>query len=232
MHRDGGVAASVLFVWGGMDIVMQYRGNIIRLYIEEYKVKRAMKRFILTVIILSATVLSAVAQNPSRREARREGAEQKAMAKRLAEMQDSLAYVEAMEAVDNMDFVFEANMLVFKRGGTARVYSNLNFVSVRGENALIQVSPITSGGGQNGVGGVTVDGRITNIERSTDKRGTTTLSINVMGRAISAVVTFTIPKGSNSVTVRISPNLNSNTITLYGVLLPRDQSNIFKGITL
>ncbi len=54
-----------------------------------------------------------------------------------------------------------------------------------------------------------------------------------MGRAISAVVTFTIPEGSNSASVRISPNLNSNTITLYGEILPREQSvNIFKGITL
>lgn len=182
-------------------------------------------------MLLSATVASAVAQNP-KREARRQAAEQRNLAKRLAEVQDSLSYVEAMSAIDSMDFVFEANMLVFKRGGTARVYSNLNFISVRGDKALVQVSPIVSGGGQNGVGGVTVDGRIINQERRVDKRGNTTFSINVMGRAISAVVTFTIPEGSNSASVRISPNLNSNTITLYGEILPREQSNIFKGITL
>lgn len=190
-----------------------------------------MKRFILIIMLLSATVASVVAQNP-KREARRQAAEQKNLAKRLAEVQDSLSYVEAMNAIDSMDFVFEANMLVFKRGGTARVYSNLNFISVRGDKALVQVSPIVSGGGQNGVGGVTVDGRIINQERRVDKRGNTTFSINVMGRAISAVVTFTIPEGSNSASVRISPNLNSNTITLYGEILPREQSNIFKGITL
>ena len=79
---------------------------------------------------------------------------------------------------------------------------------------------------------MTVDGRIINVERRVDKRGNTTLSINVMGRAISASVTFTIPKGGNNTSVRISPTLNSNTITLYGEIVPRDQSNIFKGITL
>lgn len=181
--------------------------------------------------MLTSAVSAAVAQDNGRA-ARRQAAEDRAMAKRMAEIQDSLSYVEAMNAIDSMDFVFEANMLVFKRGGTARVYSNLNFISVKGDQALIQVSPVDSGGGPNGVGGVTVDGRIINVERRVDKRGNTTLSINVMGRAISASVTFTIPKDGNNTSVRISPTLNSNTITLYGEIVPRDQSNIFKGITL
>ena len=160
--------------------------------------------------MLTSAVSAAVAQDNGRA-ARRQAAEDRAMAKRMAEIQDSLSYVEAMNA---------------------RVYSNLNFISVKGDQALIQVSPVDSGGGPNGVGGVTVDGRIINVERRVDKRGNTTLSINVMGRAISASVTFTIPKGGNNTSVRISPTLNSNTITLYGEIVPRDQSNIFKGITL
>ena len=188
-------------------------------------------KVILILMMLTSAVSAAVAQDNGRA-ARRQAAEDRAMAKRMAEIQDSLSYVEAMNAIDSMDFVFEANMLVFKRGGTARVYSNLNFISVKGDQALIQVSPVDSGGGPNGVGGVTVDGRIINVERRVDKRGNTTLSINVMGRAISASVTFTIPKGGNNTSVRISPTLNSNTITLYGEIVPRDQSNIFKGITL
>ena len=174
--------------------------------------------------MLTSAVSAAVAQDNGRA-ARRQAAEDRALAKRMAEIQDSLSYVEAMNAIDSMDFVFEANMLVFKRGGTARVYSKLNFISVKGDQALIQVSPVDSGGGPNGVGGVTVDGRIINVERRVDKRGNTTLSINVS-------VTFTIPKGGNNTSVRISPTLNSNTITLYGEIVPRDQSNIFKGITL
>lgn len=180
--------------------------------------------------MLTSAVSAAVAQDNGRA-ARRQAAEDRAMAKRMAEIQDSLSYVEAMNAIDSMDFVFEANMLVFKRGGTARVYSNLNFISVKGDQALIQVSPVDSGGGPNGVGGVTVDGRIINVERRVDKRGNTTLSINVRDGDLASV-TFTIPKGGNNTSVRISPTLNSNTITLYGEIVPRDQSNIFKGITL
>lgn len=181
--------------------------------------------------LLASTAMAAVAQDTGRA-ARRQAAEDKAMAKRLEQLRDSLEYAEAMRAIDSMDFVFEADMLVFKRGGTARVYSNLNFVSVEGDQAMVQVSPITSGGGQNGVGGVTVDGRIINVERRVDKRGNTTLSINVMGRAISATVVLSIPEGSHNASVRISPILNSNTITLYGKVVPREQSNIFEGIRL
>ena len=76
-------------------------------------------------MMLTSAVSAAVAQDNGRA-ARRQAAEDWAMAKRMAEIQDSLSYVEAMNAIDSMDFVFEANMLVFKRGGTARVYSNLN----------------------------------------------------------------------------------------------------------
>lgn len=190
-----------------------------------------MKRFILILSLLASTAMAAVAQDTGRA-ARRQAAEDKAIAKRLEQLRDSLEYAEAMRAIDSMDFVFEADMLVFKRGGTARVYSNLNFVSVEGDQAMVQVSPITSGGGQNGVGGVTVDGRIINVERRVDKRGNTTLSINVMGRAISATVVLSIPEGSHNASVRISPTLNSNTITLYGKVVPREQSNIFEGIRL
>lgn len=175
--------------------------------------------------------MAAMAQDTGRA-ARRQAAEDKAMAKRIERMRDSLEYAEAMRAIDSMDFVFEADMLVFKRGGTARVYSNFNFVSVEGDQAMVQVSPVKSGGGQNGVGGVTVDGRITNVERRVDKRGNMTLSINVVGRAISATVVFSVFEGTHDASVRISPTLNSNTITLYGKIVPREQSNIFRGIRL
>ena len=39
----------------------------------------------------------------------------------------------------------------------------------------------------------------------------------------------TVTNGGNNATVTISPNFNSNTMTLSGSLLPLNQSNIFKG---
>ena len=40
---------------------------------------------------------------------------------------------------------------------------------------------------------------------------------------------FVLTDGGNNATVTISPNFNSNTMTLSGNLVPLEQSNIFKG---
>ncbi len=158
-------------------------------------------------------------------------ADGRAMRKMANQMQDSLSYVEALRALNDREFVFEADLLVFKRGGTAHVMSNLNFVSLTGDKATVQVAPFDSGG-PNGVGGVTVEGRVTNIVENTDKRGNTRMTLNVMGRGVFAAVDITLTKGGNNGMVTINPNLNSNRITLYGKILPVEKSRVFKGMSL
>lgn len=158
-------------------------------------------------------------------------ADMRAVRRRAGELQDSLNYVEALQALNGRKFVFEADMLVFKRGGTAHVMSNLNFVSLVDDKATVQVAPFDSGG-PNGVGGVTVEGRVTNIEEKTDKRGNTRLTMSVMGRGVFAAVDITLTYGSNNGMVTINPNLNSNRITLYGKIVPIEKSRVFKGMSL
>ena len=51
----------------------------------------------------------------------------------------------------------------------------------------------------------------------------------IVGIGISAQIFLTLTNGGNNATVTISPNFNSNTMTLSGSLLPLNQSNIFKG---
>ena len=63
----------------------------------------------------------------------------------------------------------------------------------------------------------------------TDKRGTLYLSMNVMGVGISARLDISMPKGTNNATVTITPNFNSNRLTLNGVILPAFKSSVFKG---
>lgn len=158
-------------------------------------------------------------------------ADMRVVRRRAGELQDSLNYVEALQALNGHKFVFEADMLVFKRGGTAHVMSNLNFVSLVDDKATVQVAPFDSGG-PNGVGGVTVEGRVTNIEEKTDKRGNTRLTMSVMGRGVFAAVDITLTYGSNNGMVTINPNLNSNRITLYGKIVPIEKSRVFKGMSL
>ena len=149
--------------------------------------------------------------------------------KALQEKIDSIQHAEAVEAINAKKFTLEADQVVFKYGQTAYVTSNTNFVSVDGEDAVVQVAFNIAAAGPNGLGGVTVDGKVSSYEMRTDKRGTLYLSMNVMGVGISARLDISMPKGTNNATVTITPNFNSNRLTLNGVILPAFKSSVFKG---
>lgn len=163
--------------------------------------------------------------------AEQESAQEREMRKRMEAVQDSIDYVNAVHALENLDFVLEADRLVFKRGETAYVTSTTNFISLADADAVVQVAPF-NGGGPNGVGGITLEGRASNIKLKTDKKGNNTLTLSVMGTGLSATLDISLPKGSNRASVTISPNFNSNRITLEGVLLPTAASSVFKGQAL
>ena len=166
-----------------------------------------------------------------------EGSEYEAIRKyeeqqRLEAIEDSLNYVRAMDALERMDFVVEADQLMFKWGRTAFVNTATNFVSVHDGEATIQIAPFNAGGGPNGVGGITVTGTPSNVKVKTNKRGNTYFSMNVNGPGVSATVSLKMARGSNQVTLTVSPNFNSNNVTLMGELLPTAFSNVYKGRSL
>lgn len=151
------------------------------------------------------------------------------------ELQDSLDmafFREAKKAIENKDFVLEADRVIFKYGQIAYVTSNTNFVALKGDNAVVQVAFNIPVSGPNGLGGVTVQGTASNVKTSTDKKGNITLSMNVMGTGISALVNISLPYGTNQADVDILPNFNSNHLTLSGKLLPMEKANVFQGTTL
>ena len=141
---------------------------------------------------------------------------------------DSLNFVRAVKALEGLDFVLEAKQLQFKRGNTAFVSATTNFVSLHDEYATVQVAPFYSGG-PNGVGGITLDGRASNIKMETDKRGNVTFTMSVIGVVLSARVSISLIKGSNKASATIYPNFHSNNITLIGELIPTEESSVFKG---
>lgn len=212
-----------------------------------------MKRILTTLCLLSLVATAALAQTEKRIYTTSEKiaaenvrikadstlrAKSKADAKVLKEIQkgleaerDSAAYANAVKAMDSLDFVLEADKLVFKYGNIAFVQSNTNFISLSDDEAVVQVAPY-NGGGPNGVGGITLDGRASNIKMRTDKRGTITYSMNIQGAAISCSVTITLPKGTNLVTAVIEPTFSSNRITLSGKIVPRKESTVFKGSSI
>ena len=150
----------------------------------------------------------------------------------LNELADSIASIQAIAAIRNKDFVLEADNVTFRSGNTVLVNSTTNFISVKGNRAVVQISPSNYASGPNGVGGVTVEGNVTDLQIRTDKKGRTTLSMNVMGIGINAQVEVYMYPGTNRANATVYPNFNSNTVWLQGNIVPYENSNVFEGNSL
>ena len=150
----------------------------------------------------------------------------------INELTDSIAGVQAAVAVQNRDFVLEADQVTFKNGSTVFVNSTTTFISVKGNRAVVQISPSNFAAGPNGVGGVTVDGSISGMQRMVDKKGRTTISFNVMGIGINAQIEIYMVPGTNRASATIYPNFNSNTVWIEGDIVPYSSSNVFEGNSL
>ena len=206
-----------------------------------------MKKVLLTLTVivagLSMTALDTDAQNTSRQSRRQqemlkwhqemeEFKARSAERREINELTDSIAGVQAAAAVQNRDFVLEADQVTFKNGNTVFVNSNTTFISVKGNRAVVQISPSNFSAGPNGVGGVTVDGSISGMQRMVDKKGRTTISFNVTGIGINAQIEVYMTPGTNRASATIYPNFNSNTVWVEGDIVPYQNSDVFEGMSL
>ena len=204
--------------------------------------KKVLLALMAIVAGLSVTALDANAQNnlqtklkQDKEKWEQEMAEFRARSEQrreLNELADSIAGVQAAAAVQNRDFVLEADQVTFKNGYTVFVDSNTTFISVKGNRAVVQISPSNFSAGPNGVGGVTVDGSISGMQRMVDKKGNTTLSFNVSGIGINAQIEIYMSPGTNNASATIYPNFNSNTVWIEGNIVPYENSGVFEGMSL
>ena len=191
-----------------------------------------MKRIItlITLVLVSASTLMYAQSSSETRQAERKAQREAQKAREKAENERN--YAIAVQALKEGKFVLEADQLVFKRGRSAFVSSTTNFVLMDGEHASAQIAANNALAGPNGIGGITVDGSRKEMKITTDKKGNVNCSFSVQGIGISAQVYITLTNGGNNASARISPNFNSNTLTLNGVLVPLSQSNVYKGRAL
>ena len=151
---------------------------------------------------------------------------------KLNEIADSLASIQAIAAIRNKDFVLQVDNVTFRSGNTVFVNSSTNFISVKGNRAVVQISPSNFAAGPNGVGGVTVDGGISGYQVTTDRKGRVNLTYNVSGIGISAQVEVYIVPGSTYAQATIYPNFNSNTLWLSGTVVPYNNASVIEGSSL
>ena len=152
--------------------------------------------------------------------------------RQLRALADSLASVQARAALRNQDFVLQADNIQFRNGNTVFVNSSTNFISVKGNRAVVQISPSNFSAGPNGVGGVTVDGMVTDQQVRTDSKGRITFSMNVMGIGINAQVEIYMYPDSNQASATVYPNFNANTVWIQGTIVPYENARVIEGSSL
>lgn len=151
---------------------------------------------------------------------------------KLNELADSLASIQAIAAMRNQDFVLQIDNVTFNNGNTVYVNSNINFLSVKGDRAVVQISPSNFAPGPNGLGGVTVDGIISGYQITTDKKGRVNLTYNVSGIGLNAQIEVYIVPGSSSAQATVYPNFNSNTLWISGTVVPYENADVMEGSSL
>ena len=189
-----------------------------------------MKKIIALMMLVFIGASTAMYAQESKSENRR--AERKAQRdaeKAREKREEARAYADAVQAINNRKFVLEADRITFKRGRSAFVTSNTNFVLLNGEKASVQVAFNGPYAGPNGICGITVDGRVGEVKTATDKKGNVTCSFNVMGVGISAQVSIRLTHDTNNASVTINPNFNSNRLSLDGKVIPLSESSVYKG---
>lgn len=193
------------------------------------------KVLFLTTMLLFCFVATSLAQTSKEsRAARREALKKERDARRALEaQQDSVSYLKAIEALKTGSFVVEADFVSFPSGITRYVSSTTNYIQADNGEGIVQTAfnNFAYTPGPNGIGGITVEGNISGFELKEDKDGNYYCNYMIQGVAISASVFITLTGGTNQASVQISPNFNSNNMTMTGKLLPLDESDVFQGTT-
>ena len=182
------------------------------------------------VVILVALLLSVPAWNQGLSKK-----DQKKLAKELKKEQKAeeaaLKALVVKSMVEKASFVLEANQLRGKGGTLITVSSTINFIASDSISGVIQVGNDGGAMGSNGLGGVTVEGRITNYQYTHNpKKGTYAVSYmlkSVTGNYDVRMNVF----GEGRADAIISSNWPGR-INYVGYLVPPSLSKVFKGTSL
>jgi len=191
-----------------------------------------MKTILTTAIIIALGLTnfsSSFAQEKqlSKEEKKELRKEKKAKRKAERKLYEEARHKEAYQALKDLDFVLEAHTLYNKRGYSKNVSDNLNFISVKGKKAVVQLA-FNNHSGINGLGGITVSGKISNEEYIEDKNGNLLLTFNVMGSVLNAEVRISLGSSNNDADANVDATTKSGKIKFRGKLLPTDKSTIYK----
>lgn len=192
------------------------------------------KLFLFILLVIGPSTLIAQYSSPetivlSKKEQRKLSREYRLSEKR-EEAEKSNKIIQYL--VQGQRFILKADYISGNTGRRYAANSILNFISVDSLDAIIQLGSST-GIGYNGVGGITIDGRVTNykLEEKQNKKGFINYSITLYVTSSLGVFDIQIwvsSSGNADATVRGN---YSGAVTFSGKLVPLGQSQIYKGMS-
>lgn len=158
-----------------------------------------MKKAILLLLVFISVLTTVDAQTRKERKAERRA---------VQDSIDNANYIKAVAAIQDTLLILEADQAYDKQGNMVNVQSSINFVKIEKDRAVVQLAfPFLMG--PNGVGGITLDGRLTNYEVKTDKKGRIHLSASSFGSSLTA-----------DIRISLSPQTNRAEATVTSATLP------------
>ena len=190
--------------------------------------------FLLAVLALPQMPLSAQEKKMTRKEKeaawRAERLKRRAQERRAEMLDDSIQYVQAINAIRSGSWALEATNVTFDNGVTRYVTQSTNFVSQNDGQGIVQTAFNNSNiSSPNGLGGITLTGYISGEELKADKEGNIYYSYTIQGAEISATVSIVVTAHTNQATATVNPNFSSRQMTMSGYIYPYRNSGIIEG---
>jgi hypothetical protein len=190
-----------------------------------------MKNTLVLIVFLISIVFSGQAQteNPDTKNLSKE--EKKAMRKAKKEEEKrkrNEALIEFENLAEKREWVIEAHTVYDKQGESYQMNPTINFVGAFKEETTVQLS-FNGIMGWNGVGGVTLDGKIGKYEYSNDGKSLN-ITMSAMGSGLGIVDIFLTVSGDGNGRATVSGNWGDR-ITFQGRFISLEKSSVYKGST-
>ena len=188
--------------------------------------------FILTISFQAASFAQKTQQTKAEREAawRAERLKKRESERAKIAEEDSIAFIQAVEALQNGSWALEASNITFNNGITRFVTSSTNYVAVNAGEGTVQTAfNNTNINSPNGLGGVTLEGDVWGERMGRDNEGNIFFSCSIQGNGISGVINVTLTAGSNQASATVNANYSGNRMTFNGYLYPYNSAGIFEG---
>ncbi|MCU0410037.1 MAG: DUF4251 domain-containing protein [Bacteroidales bacterium] len=154
--------------------------------------------------------------------------EKKALKKKEKEQFEKMLIANTSESIKARYFVLKADQIRGRGGDLINVNSSINFVAVEGEEAYVQMGS-ESGLGYNGVGGITVKGKITSFKvKQEGKHGTYNIVMNTLSSSGNLTIMMNVNVTGENASAVVSSTWGGR-VEFNGNLVPLQGSKIHKG---